>query len=51
MLLKNNNNYNDKIINYKDVFEYLFYFILFYSICTYIYISTIYFILFYFILI
>jgi len=24
MLLKKNNNYNDKIINYKDVFEYLF---------------------------
>ena len=24
MLLKKNNNYNDKIINYNDVFEYLF---------------------------
>jgi len=24
MLLKKNNNYNDKIINYRDVFEYLF---------------------------
>ena len=24
MLLKKNNNYNDKIINYRDAFEYLF---------------------------
>ena len=24
MLLKKNNNYNDKIINYRDVFKYLF---------------------------
>jgi len=24
MLLKKNNNYNDKIVNYRDVFEYLY---------------------------